>query len=109
MGLMAFVTLACGILVACALPATVSAQYAQQATAEITLIVPANAEVFFDGNPTTQTGARRRYATPPLAVGRIYTYVVLARWQDGGRAVEQTRNVEVNGGASVELEFRARR
>ena len=78
---------------------------AEQATAEITILVPANAEIFFDGQPTTERGAQRRYVTPPLNVGEKYTYAIRARWREGGRVVEQTRNLEVTGGARVRLDF----
>jgi uncharacterized protein (TIGR03000 family) len=78
---------------------------AQQAKAEITILVPGGAEIFFDGSPTIQRGAERMYVTPPLVVGKQYHYDVLARWQEGGKAVEQTRRVEVSGGARVRLDF----
>src|SRR5262249_19049325 len=80
-------------------------QSVQQAKAEITLIVPADAEVFFDGNPTREKGTERLYITPPLVAGKKYSYQVLARWQDGGKAVERTRKVEVSGGARVRVDL----
>jgi arylsulfatase len=84
-----------------------SAYGAEEASAEITILVPADAEIFFDGQPTTQQGAQRRYITPPLTVGEKYTYVVRVRWQDSGRPVEQTRKLELTGGARVRLDFLA--
>jgi hypothetical protein len=52
------------------LTAYVSAAQTGGATpAEITAIVPAGAEVYFDGQPTTQTGAARVYSSPPLEPG----------------------------------------
>jgi uncharacterized protein (TIGR03000 family) len=76
-----------------------------QAPAEITVVVPADAEIFFDGEPTRQRGTQRRFVSPPLEIGRTYNYVVLARWRDGGRPVEQTRKVPVTGGARVRVDF----
>jgi uncharacterized protein (TIGR03000 family) len=89
-------------LVAAAQPGSPAAQQAQ---AEITVIVPADAQIFFDGAPTTQKGPQRLYYTPPLVVGQTYHYAVLARWTERGRAVEQTRKVEVSGGARVRIDF----
>jgi uncharacterized protein (TIGR03000 family) len=78
-----------------------------QAPAEITIFVPADAEVFFDGRPTAVQGAERVFVTPPLAVGKNYSYQIRARWQDGGQVVEQTRKVNFKGGARVRVDFLA--
>jgi uncharacterized protein (TIGR03000 family) len=78
-----------------------------QAVAEITVLVPADAEVFFDGTPTAQKGTQRLYVTPPLVVGKNYAYEIRARWPDGGKALDQTRKVEVTGGARVRVDFLA--
>jgi uncharacterized protein (TIGR03000 family) len=97
------------IVAAVALLAAAAAQSggppAQQAQAEITVIVPADAEIFFDGQLTTQKGSERLYVTPPLVVGKTCYYDVLARWQEKGKVVEQTREVEVSGGAKVRVDF----
>ena len=79
---------------------------AQQATALVTVLVPADAEVFFEGDPTTQTGTERRFVTPPLTVGGRYSYTIRARWTQGGKTVEKTRKVQVTGGANVRVDFR---
>ena len=77
----------------------------EQAKAEITVLVPADAEVFFDGEPTVQKGAERHFVSPPLPVGKKYHYDVVARWKEGDKTVEQTRQVEVTGGAAVRVDF----
>jgi uncharacterized protein (TIGR03000 family) len=77
----------------------------ERAKAEITVLVPADAEVFFDGEATTQKGSERRFNTPLLEVGPKYHYEVRARWKQDGKAVDQTRKVEVTGGASVKVDF----
>src|SRR5262249_45904956 len=74
---------------------------AKDARAEITIIVPADAEVFFDGSPTKEKGRQRLYVTPPLVVGKPYSYEIRARWQADGKPVERTRKVDVTGGARV--------
>jgi uncharacterized protein (TIGR03000 family) len=80
-------------------------QSGEQAKAEITIIVPANAEVFFDGEPTKEKGTERLYLTPLLVVGKKYSYEIRARWQEGGKTVEQTHKVEVSGGTRVRAYF----
>jgi uncharacterized protein (TIGR03000 family) len=74
--------------------------------AGIRVLVPADAEVFFDGEPTTQKGTERLFTTPALQAGKKYHYDVLARWQDNGKSVERTRRVDVSGGATVRVDLR---
>jgi uncharacterized protein (TIGR03000 family) len=76
-----------------------------QAKAEITILVPPDAEVLFDGRPTKLKGAERLFISPPLPVGKKSSYSVLARWKEGDKTVEQTREVEVTGGAEVRVDF----
>lgn len=87
----------------------VSAQPAKappgQAGAVITVIVPPDAELFFDGAPTTQEGSERRFVSPPVPVEGKYDYDIRARWTEDGKKVEQTRRVSVSGGASVRVDF----
>jgi uncharacterized protein (TIGR03000 family) len=78
----------------------------QQAPAAITVLVPADAALFFDGDPTAEKGAERRFVTPPLEVGKKYHYEIRVRWQEGGKTVERTRKVAVSGGARVRVDFR---
>ncbi len=73
--------------------------------ARIWLAVPADARVWFDGEPTKQTGALRHFLSQPLAPGRSYTYTVRVRWTQDGKPVEEERRVRVRAGASSELNF----
>ncbi len=73
--------------------------------ARIWLTVPADAQVWFDGEPTQQTGALRQFVSPPLGPGRSYTYAVRARWTKDGKPVEEERRVRVQAGASSRLDF----
>jgi len=94
-------------LLAALAPAAAAARADEAAPAHITILVPADAEVFFDGEPTAQRGAERVFVTPPLPAGKTSHYDVLARWNDGGKTVEQTRRVEVSGGGAVRVDFLA--
>jgi uncharacterized protein (TIGR03000 family) len=71
------------------------------AAAHVTLKVPADAEVWFDGYKTRATGAVREFDTPPLTHGYRYTYQVRARWQQDGRTVTQDREVSLTAGSRV--------
>jgi uncharacterized protein (TIGR03000 family) len=72
--------------------------------AEILLRVPANALVWFDGDPTRLKGTVRHYHSTPLAPYKSYSYEVRVRWMKGGKAVEETHRVRVRAGARVSLE-----
>jgi uncharacterized protein (TIGR03000 family) len=73
--------------------------------ARIWLAVPADAQVWFDGEPTKQTGELRQFVSPPLAPGRSYTYAVRVRWTKDGKPVEEERRIRVQAGASSRLDF----
>ncbi len=73
------------------------------APAKVTMIVPADAKVFFDGDATTQTGTERTYLSPALPRGKQFHYNVLVRWTENGKAVEQTRRVTVRAGSRVRI------
>jgi uncharacterized protein (TIGR03000 family) len=77
----------------------------QAAKAEITVIVPADAELFFDGDATTQTGTGRLFITPPLTPGTTFQYNLVARWKSDGKVVEQKRTVGVTSGGRVRVNF----
>jgi uncharacterized protein (TIGR03000 family) len=71
--------------------------------------VPADAEMWFEGNKTTQDGLSRRFVTPPLRAGDAYVYRVRVRWLDGGQPIDVTRQVLVSAGDQIELDFIASR
>ncbi len=73
--------------------------------AMLSVLVPANAEIWLEGRPTKQTGTSRLYQTPPLMRGEEYDYEVRARWLVADRAVDATRHVKVRAGAKTEVDF----
>jgi uncharacterized protein (TIGR03000 family) len=75
------------------------------AAARFTLRVPAEAEVWFDGQRTSETGSERRYSSPPLDPQRRYAYDIRVRWQEDGVTVERTRRVHFHGGERVSVDF----
>jgi uncharacterized protein (TIGR03000 family) len=77
------------------------------AKAQVTVIVPPGADVFFDGSPTDETGARRVFSTPDLTPGQTYYYEIEAQWSANGQVLDQTRKVAVTAGANVTVDFTA--
>jgi uncharacterized protein (TIGR03000 family) len=73
-------------------------------SAHIRVTVPAGAEIWFDGTPTTSTGTVRQFNSPPLTPGN-HSYEIRARWSENGREVTQTQRVEVTPGAHVNVGF----
>ena len=77
-------------------------------TAQITVQVPdANAKVWFEGQLTSQRGRDREFMSPPLDVGRTYTYDIRAQWNQDGRMFDQTQHAQVTGGHQVLVNFTA--
>jgi len=76
-----------------------------EGTAKVTVIVPGDAEVYFDGSPTGQTGTERQFFTPPLEKGQNYSYQVRATWNVDGDDISRTRKVMVQAGADVRVDF----
>jgi uncharacterized protein (TIGR03000 family) len=73
--------------------------------ARIDVRVPANAEILFEGEKTTQTGSSRQFVSPPLTPGGKYTYDIQARWMENGRQINRTRHVPVGAGQVVRVDF----
>ena len=91
------------------LPLTVPGQPAkpsEKVGAEITVVLPADAELLFDGAPTTQKGTERVFSTPRLEAGKVFHYNLVARWKEDGKPVEEKRQVEVTEGAAGPCDVR---
>jgi uncharacterized protein (TIGR03000 family) len=71
----------------------------------ISVRVPENAEVWFDGTKTAQTGSLRSFVTPPLERGRAYSYEIRVRQMEAGRSVEQVRKIDFGAGERHTLNF----
>jgi uncharacterized protein (TIGR03000 family) len=89
-----------------ALPVLVLAAAARaQSTEESALIrvlVPASAQVEFDGTKTSSTGESRLYFSPPVPVGRAYTYTL--KVVADGKTV--TRDITVRPGVETRFDLR---
>ncbi len=68
--------------------------------------MPANAEIWFDNQKTSQTGSLRDFVSPPLDTGKKFTYNLRARWTDSsGKVIDQTKQVEVQAGQQSTADF----
>jgi uncharacterized protein (TIGR03000 family) len=65
----------------------------------------ADAEIWFEGKKTNQTGTARQFSSPLLTPGRDYTYAIRARWVEDGKEVNRTRRVDVHAGDHVTVDF----
>jgi uncharacterized protein (TIGR03000 family) len=73
--------------------------------ATIDVRVPPDAQVWFDGDPTSQRGSDRVFSSPPLEPGKTYHYNVRVRFTQNGQPVERTRRVEVRAGQRTNVDF----
>jgi uncharacterized protein (TIGR03000 family) len=71
------------------------------------LHVPANAEVWFSGEKTSQRGEVRAFVTPSLERGHKYVYQIKVRWlNSSGKPVENEKRVPVRPGDRLNLQFK---
>jgi uncharacterized protein (TIGR03000 family) len=74
--------------------------------AQITVRVPRpDAQVWFEGQQTQQTGMQRTFSSPPLERGYQYSYNIRARWRQGDRDMDQTRTINVQPGQTSTVDF----
>jgi uncharacterized protein (TIGR03000 family) len=67
--------------------------------------VSPNAEIWFDGAKTTQKGSLRQFTSPRLDSDGEHTYEIRALWTEGGREIDQTRNVSFHAGDRLTVNF----
>jgi uncharacterized protein (TIGR03000 family) len=74
----------------------------------IVLLPKVNAKLTVDGAATTQKGKTRKFTTPPLELGKKYTYKLVATWGDVRTYsdVIRTKEVTVEAGKTVEADMR---
>jgi uncharacterized protein (TIGR03000 family) len=77
----------------------------EAAQAQIVVLLPAGAKLFFDDNPTEQTVSERVFVTPPLPRGKVYVYQARAEWVEGGSTITQRRQITVQAGKVSRVNF----
>jgi uncharacterized protein (TIGR03000 family) len=78
---------------------------AQDRRAHVEVLVPQNAEVWFDDHKTQESGTDRFFVSPPVDPNSRYFYNIRARWTDNGRTVERTRKVSFQPGQQIRVDF----
>lgn len=78
----------------------------QQSATMVVLLPRADAQVWFDGAATSQSGMERTFVSPPLESG-TYVYTIRARWMENGQSVQRERRLNVQSGGSVTVDFRS--
>jgi uncharacterized protein (TIGR03000 family) len=74
-------------------------------TALIIVKVPAEAEISFDGQRTSQAGSYRVFVTPSLPADRLYVYTIRARWLTRNIELLREENVHLQAGHTVTVNF----
>jgi uncharacterized protein (TIGR03000 family) len=74
--------------------------------AHILILLPTDeAEVWFNGKKTVQTGKMRTFASPELKPGQEYSYEIKAKWKVGDKTVEETRTLYISTDAWRIVDF----
>jgi uncharacterized protein (TIGR03000 family) len=73
--------------------------------ADVRVVTAPDAQLWFNGVLTNQTGSVRTFSTPELQPGAAYSYDVKIRWMENGSPMERTRKVAVSPGETVELDL----
>ncbi len=71
----------------------------------LTLQVPAQAEILFDGQKMTQTGTFRQYISPPIDPAGKYAYEITAKWMENGQQHTETRKIDVRAGQRLVVDL----
>lgn len=91
----------------CFLPTVGPLAVAAEDTASATIIVkvPADGRVYFNGDPTKQTGTTRTYSTPDLRRGKSYVYEVKAEVVRNAKSVTKAKEITVRAGETTQADF----
>jgi uncharacterized protein (TIGR03000 family) len=73
--------------------------------ARVVVRVPADAQLELQGRPIEGTGRVRKFNTPALKRGLVYTFEVRAVWEEDGGVVEVQREIEVAAGERADIDF----
>ena len=69
-------------------------------TATIVVHLPADAKLTIDGAPTKSTSSERSFITPPLEVGKAFSYTFEAQFVRGNQTIRVTEEVPIRAGAN---------
>ena len=79
----------------------------KNAPAQVSVRVPtADAEVWFNGEPSPSQGWTRVFNSPPLDPAYKYEFTVRARWLDNGQVITAERRIRITAGDQVLVNFK---
>lgn len=78
-------------------------------SAMVNVVLPGNAELWFEGMQVPGNGYLRRFFSPELDPMMAYAYDVRASWYENGRVVSQGQRVLVRAGDRLTVRFPASR
>jgi uncharacterized protein (TIGR03000 family) len=81
-----------------------AANQMDESKARLLVIVPPDARVFVEDQPTQQMGFERLFLSPSLEKG-TYTYTVRATWTENGQEVNREKKVKVEPGRMASANF----
>jgi uncharacterized protein (TIGR03000 family) len=64
-----------------------------------------NATLLIQGQPMSAIGSRRVFVSPDLQPGRSYTYTITLQRNVNGRMEDDTRQIDVQPGSSMQVDF----
>jgi uncharacterized protein (TIGR03000 family) len=73
--------------------------------AYVNVRVPPEATLWFQGVRMTKGGSVRDFVSPPLPVGKPFTYTARAIWMENGQEVSRERQIQVRAGDRVDIDF----
>lgn len=73
--------------------------------AAVVVMLPADARLRVNGQPTSQISEQRRFHTPTLQTGHRYHYTIQVEYQRDGRTIVNERRVDVMPGQVTTVEF----
>jgi uncharacterized protein (TIGR03000 family) len=76
-----------------------------EASAQVEVRLPADAELWFNGTKMKTTGASRWFETPSLKVGPRFSYDARASWKEKGRLVTQSQEISVSARDVIHVTF----
>jgi uncharacterized protein (TIGR03000 family) len=78
----------------------------RSARANVEVRVPASAELWFEGQKTSQAGSTRLFSSPVLEPGKAFGYTIRAHWTSPtGQVVDETREIKVRAGRRTVVDF----
>jgi uncharacterized protein (TIGR03000 family) len=73
--------------------------------ASVVIKAPAEVKLTVNGQPTALANLEQRFGTPPLEVGRSYSYDIVATTMRDGKVLSQTRKIIVRAGEESRVDF----